>query len=93
MSGIMEPRIVVIEDDGGVVQMFLCAENQSIMELSSTKFVDGVIHLFAAYYVFGVEYPRLCRSSLLFLQEYVMGVKDTSQRPVRDATYINNLEL
>ena len=65
--------MVVFEDNTGVVQMFLCAENESIMELPSAE------HLMAAYYVFGVGYPRLCRPSLLFLQEYVMGIKESAK--------------
>lgn len=41
-SKIMEPRVVVFEDSAGMVQMFLCAENESIMELPSTNILDGV---------------------------------------------------
>ena len=63
------------EDSTGVVQMFLCAENESIMEPSSAELIDGVRHLMAAYYVFGVGYPRSCRPSLLLFQKYVMGIK------------------
>ena len=92
-SEIMEPRVVVFEDSAGVVQMFLCAENESIMELPSTNILDGVNHLMAAYYVLGVGYPRSCRPSLLFFQDYVMGIKDTAYKPVRYTTYVNSLDL
>ena len=85
--------MVVFEDSTGVVQMFLCAENESIMELPSTELLDGVRHLMASYYVFGVNYPRSCRPSLLFLQEYVMGIKESAQKPVRYTTYVNSLDL
>ena len=66
--------MVVFEDSTGVVQMFLCTENESIMELPSAELTDGVRHLMAAYYMFWVGYPRSCRPSLLFLQ-YVMGTR------------------
>ena len=89
----MEPRLVVFEDKDGVVQMFLCAENQSSMEVPSMKLVDGIAHLMAAYYVFGVEYSRSCRPSLLFLQEYLMGIKEDLHRPIRYSMFVNSLEL
>jgi hypothetical protein len=37
----------------GVVQMFLRAENESIMELPSAELLDGVRHQMAAYCVWG----------------------------------------
>lgn len=85
--------MVVFEDSVGVMQMFLCAENESIMEVPSTKLLDGVRHLMTAYYVLGVDYPRSCRPSLLFFQEFVMGIKETSHRPIRYTTYVNSLDL
>ena len=85
--------MVVFEDSTGVVQMFLCAENESIMEVPSAELIDGVRHLMAAYYVFGVGYPRSCRPSLLFFQEYIMGMKESAQKPIRYTTYVNSLNL
>ena len=85
--------MIVFEDSEGVLQMFLCAENESVMELPSNELFDGVKHLMAAYYVYGVEYPRSCRPSLLFLQEYVLGIRNATQKPVRYTTYVNSLEL
>ena len=55
--------MVVFEDSTGVVRVFLCAENESIMELPSAELTDGVKHLMDAYYVFGVGYPCTCRPS------------------------------
>ena len=75
--------MVVFKDSTGVVQIFLCAENESIMELPSAELIDGVRHLMAAYYVFGVCYLHSCRPSLLFLQEYVMGIKESAQKPIK----------
>ena len=49
--------MVVFEDSVGVMQMFLCAENESIMEVPSTKLLDGIIHLMAAYYMLGSTTP------------------------------------
>ena len=89
----MEPRVVVFEDDAGVVQMFLCAEEESIMEVPSTELIDAVRHLMAAYYVLGSAYPRQCRPSLLFFQEYVMGIKESAHTPIRYTTYVNSLNL
>ena len=58
----MEPRMVVFKDSTGVVQIFLCAENKSIMKLPSAELTDGVSHLMAAYYAFGIGYPPLMQA-------------------------------
>ena len=54
MSEVMEPRVVVFEDEDGAGAV-LCAEEQSIMKVPSTELIR---HLMAAYYVFGSAYPR-----------------------------------
>lgn len=41
--------------------------------------------MFAAYYVFNLEYPKQVKSVFYFLQDYVVGHPDSYKRPV---TYI-----
>ena len=69
-STIIEPHLVVFHDDK-IEQMFICSENDVILDIAhdSATLVDGIIHLMAAYYVFHVEYPKICRNSFLFLQD------------------------
>ena len=49
------------------------AENDTIADIETDKLIDGLTHLMACYYVFNVEYPSVCKTSLFFLQEIVMG--------------------
>ena len=70
------------------------AENDTIMNIETDKLIDGLAHLMACYYVFNVEYPRVCKSSLLFLQEIVMGKRNMAdRRPVRYSTYLARSQL
>ena len=62
----MEPRLVVFIDDGSLSQMILCAENQEIAEIPG-KLVDGIFHLLASYYVYGVAYLKGCTALLYFM--------------------------
>lgn len=94
-SPMMEPRLVVFYYDDNSLQMFLCAENSISLEVPATKYtlIDGLIHLMAMYYVFDVQYPSFCRSTLFFLQDIVMKRPDTSKRPTRYMTFIENHSL
>ena len=57
MSSIMEPCLVIFTDNN-VLQMILCGENEEITEVPGETLVEGLLHLTAAYYVFGVEYSK-----------------------------------
>ena len=64
-SDLMEPRLVVFHQEDEIIQMFLCAENDSLLEIPVNTLAEGFTHLMAAYYVFDVSYPRGCMPSLL----------------------------
>lgn len=90
-SEVMEPQLVVFHDGAEVVQMFLSAENEALMELPSTTILNGIAHLMAAYYVLDVQYPKVCKSTLFFFQDIIMDEPDNLPRPVRYNTYIKTL--
>ena len=82
----MEPRLVVFHyESSEIQQVFLCAENRDILEVSTL--VEGLIQLMAAYYVYSVQYPNMCKATLYFLQDIVLGRPDKSgpakARPTR----------
>ena len=56
----MGPLLVVFIDDGTLSQMILCAENEEVAEVPGNTLVDGLFHLLASYYVYGVAYPKGC---------------------------------
>ena len=91
-SALMEPKLVIYEEEENVQQMFLCAENEVILEVPtcSSGLVDGLVHLMALYYVFDVQYPSFCKPTLYFMQDILMGRPDREKRPTRYATFIQN---
>ena len=86
----MEPRLVIIHDDKEIQQIFVCAENNVIMEVPTNKFIDGIVHLMAAYYVFNVQYPNFCKPTL---QDIIMNMNDKGRRPTRYSTFISHYLL
>ena len=46
VSKMMEPRLVIFHDDKVAQQIFVCAENEVVIEIPSNKLVDGFIHYF-----------------------------------------------
>ena len=62
---------MVFIDDGSLSQMILCAKNQEIAEILGKKLVDGLFHLLASYYVYGVAYLKGC-TVLLYFMQYIL---------------------
>ena len=93
-SRLMEPRLIVFHDIEKIVQMFIAAENDSILEVPSSSFKDGLVQLMAAYYVYNVQYPAMCKSILFFLQDVVMDKPDAGSRnrPTRYSSYLARLQ-
>ena len=73
---IMEPRLLVFTDNEQLSQMFICTENQELFKGPREILVEELLHLMASYYVFGVEYPKVCRALLYFFQDILMARPD-----------------
>ena len=88
---INDPSLVVFSngDSSEINQMFITAENQVIVELNTTKLIDGLIHLMAIYYVMDVSYPKCCKPTYFFLQDVLMGDLDEFPRPTRYSTFVS----
>ena len=52
--------------NGDLSQMIVCGENQEITEVPGKMLADSLLYLIAAYYVYGVAYPKGCRALLHF---------------------------
>lgn len=90
-STMMEPRLVIFcTQEDNSQQMFICAENEVILEIPTSKLVDGLVHLMAMYYVFDVQYPSFCKATLFFIQDILMEKSDITKRPTRYKTFIQN---
>lgn len=73
-----EPYIL-LEMGSGSFQLFIITEQKIFRE--STSFIDAVKDLFAVYYVFDIAYPKPLYPVLLFLQRYVLNIKDSQLIP------------
>lgn len=72
------PYMVLVPHDA-TYQIFLVAERQILAEPSSCW--EGLKSLIGAYFSFNIEYPLLSKAFLIFLQFYVMELKDSLQAP------------
>ena len=85
----------MFEENKTIQQMFVCSEKQVLFEIPTTNFVDGILLLMASYYVFDVQYPSCCKSTLFFFQDVLMDKPDKEKRATRYSTFIanNNCDL
>ena len=87
-SKILEPRIIIFEDDESILQMFIVGENDSLIELPTTSTIgQGLVYLMAAYYVFNVGYPKPYQPLLYFIQDFIMNKTDNGKRPTRYSSF------
>ena len=48
----------------------------------STDFLaDGLMDLLCYYYISNIKYPKSMQALYLFLQNFVLGIKDTTKLP------------
>ena len=52
-----------IASNDDIQQLVFCSENDSIIDIDTTKQIYGLVHLMASYYVFNVEYPKTCKNT------------------------------
>ena len=89
-SEMMEPRLLVFHDDQEIMQMFVVAENEALLELSSVSLVEGFVYLIATYYTFNISYPNYCKPTLYFLQDVLLARPDANtRRPVRYSSFLS----
>lgn len=60
-------------------QFFVITEKKIFCE--SPEFVEIIKDLFAVYYVFDIAYPRPLYPLLLFLQRFMLNIKDSQSVP------------
>ncbi len=82
----VEPRLAIFADKNmNGMQAFILGEGKILFEVLGDSVIDS-ISLFATYYAFYVSYPKPSPASglLLFIQEVLMGVKETSVKNCSD---------
>ena len=77
-----EPRLLIFARQGTMknAKGLVAAEKQVLFEIDDFTVIKGLTLLIAAYYVFFVKYPKSSPASsfLLFIQECLLGIKDSS---------------
>ena len=75
-------------------QGVLVAEKEVLLSIENFTIIKGLTLLMAVYYVFFVGYAKSTAASsfLLFVQEFLLGIKDTSARhSARYKSFVNAL--
>ena len=70
-----EPYIAKIQDD----QYFIIIEREIVLEC--TQFLDAVVNMICGYFAFDISYPTSLYPVLIFIQRYVLGIKDNQPIP------------
>eukprot|EP00118_Oscarella_pearsei_P018460 m.189246 g.189246 ORF g.189246 m.189246 type:complete len:197 (+) comp39405_c0_seq42:138-728(+) len=86
------PGIIVVENEGDVVQAFIAAEGKCLFEVDLPKLENCLTRLMASYYVFNLSYPPQYQGFLTFMQDMVMELPETrKKRDMKYSTYIASL--
>ena len=93
-SKVMEPRLLILEGCDGMLQMFVCAEDDGVLELPATTFGEWITYLMGAYYVYNVQYPKVYQPLLFFFQDFLMDrVEAKAKRPTRYSTFAATITI
>ena len=90
---VMEPRLVIFENEDSILQMFITGENDNLMELPTSSVGAGVAYLMAFYYIFNIEYPKQYQPLLFFFQDFIIDKADNGKRPSRYASFASTMSI
>ena len=72
------PRIAALVGEEAV-QYFIIIEQAVYIQVPT--FQLALFVAFSSYYIFNLAYPKQMQKVLFFLQDYVLGMPDSSRRP------------
>lgn len=84
------PFIVVLGDVGKENTQYFISCETTLIESKSYK--EAVTDLIVTYYVYDISYPRSLMPLYIFLQHYVMGLKDQQLVPNTTIKLVSNLK-
>ena len=90
-SKIMEPHLIIFEHDHGIAQVFIAAEDESLLEVPANTIGEAIVFLMSIYYVFNVSYPKPYKPLLFFFQDVLMDKADSGKRPTKYSSFIATL--
>ena len=59
--------------------------------MTSKYFLSSLISLIGAYYVFGIEYPSTNKACLIFVQNYLLNIKE-DKLPDAVTSFISSID-
>ena len=71
-------------------QYYVCGENIVICE--SKTYLDAILDLICAYYIFDIAYPKPLSGILLFFQQSVFSLKDEQIPPACLLKLMKNID-
>lgn len=82
-----EPYIAKPQHD----QYFIVAERIIIVE--NVQFTDAMINTICAYFAFDINYPKSLYPVLVFIQRYILGIRDNELIPnIVTLQILNNMK-
>ena len=69
-SKIMEPHLIIFEDEDSISPMFIAGKDDSLLELPVHTIGEGIAYFMDMYYVFNVKYSRAYQPLLFFSRSY-----------------------
>ena len=84
-----EPYILLSVGEGSL-QFFVVAEKQIFCESSSL--IDAIKDVFATYFVFDIQYPKATNPVLIFLQRFLLDIKDLQPIPATVTRLISMMD-
>jgi len=80
---------IVVTGSSENMQLYICCEQNILLESKIVR--DALLDLVAVYFVFDVQYPKSLDAILIFIQHYVMDMKDSQPVPMTTAKVVGNL--
>jgi len=80
---------IVVTGASENMQLYIYCEHNNLLESKSVR--DALLDLVAVYFVFDIWYPKSLDAILIFIQHYVMDIKDSQPVPMTTAKVVGNL--
>ena len=77
-NNIQHPHIVATESDENV-EYDIFIESECLVTVNSVA--DVLANLICSYFAFNIAYPKTLYPILIFLQHFVLGIKDSQKIP------------
>ena len=89
-NGRQEPYIVATETDD-TMEFYIYIESEFLLSVGSLG--DALANLICTYFVFNIAYPKEMYAMLIFLQHFVLAIKDSQKVPTAVSALCSSLSV